>query len=123
MLATAVSTLPSGDEWAYEFKWDGVPTLLHVTERGVRRVSRVGRRVSSVYVRGLRSEDWLQLRLVRYGDFAVVGWEAAAEHPKPLSSLVLAAFSDGSLEYAGRVGSGLAGRVATNIKGMLSERP
>ena len=32
MLATAVATLPSGDGWAYEFKWDGVRALLDVSD-------------------------------------------------------------------------------------------
>jgi bifunctional non-homologous end joining protein LigD len=244
MLATAVSTLPSGDGWAYEFKWDGVRTLLDVSERGARLVSRAGndvsagypelvaqaaevgdalldgeivefvdgvpsfgrlqtrmhlrgkadvaraaadcpvtyvafdllrrfgvdltsrpyterratlerfaaehdgwtlspsfddgpateavaranglegvvaKRTSSVYRPG-RSDDWRKLRFVRAGDFVVIGWEAAAEHPNSLSSLVLGMVTDEGLCYAGRVGSGLAGRVATQIKGMLTER-
>src|SRR3954471_23264381 len=49
MLATAVSTLPSGDGWAYEFKWDGVRTLLDVSGRGVRLISRLGNDVSAGY--------------------------------------------------------------------------
>jgi bifunctional non-homologous end joining protein LigD len=244
MLATAVSTLPSGDGWAYEFKWDGVRTLLDVSERGVRLVSRAGndvsagypeliaqaadvgdalldgeivafvdgvpsfgrlqtrmhlrgkadvaraaadcpvtyvafdllrrfgvdltsrpyterratlerfaaehegwtlspsfddgpateavaranglegvvaKRTSSVYRPG-RSEDWRKLRFVRAGDFAVIGWEAAPEHPNSLSSLVLGMVGDDGLRYAGRVGSGLAGRVAAELKGLLTER-
>jgi bifunctional non-homologous end joining protein LigD len=245
MLATAVTTLPPGDGWAYEFKWDGVRTLLDVSERGVRLASRAGndvsagypeivaqaadvgdalldgeivafvdgvpsfgrlqtrmhlrgktevaraaadapvtyvafdvlrrfgvdltsrpyaerratlerfaaehdgwtlspsfddgpateavaranglegvvaKRISSVYRPGLRSDDWRKLRFVRAGDFVVIGWEAAAEHPNSLSSLVLGMVGDAGLQYAGRVGSGLAGRVAAQIKGMLTER-
>jgi bifunctional non-homologous end joining protein LigD len=245
MLATAVGTLPSGKEWAYEFKWDGVRTLLDVTDRGIRLISRAGndvsggypeviaqaagvgdalldgeivafadgrpsferlqtrmhlrgkaevrraaadcpvtyvvfdllrrygvdltarpyverratlerfvadhpgwtlspsfddgsatesvaranglegvvaKRVTSAYRPGMRSDDWRKLRFVRAGDFVVIGWEAAAEHPNSLSSLVLAIVGDAGLQYAGRVGSGLAGRVATKIKGMLTER-
>jgi bifunctional non-homologous end joining protein LigD len=245
MLATAVSTLPSGDGWAYEFKWDGVRALLEATDRGVRLVSRAGndisggypeivaqaaeigdalldgeivafvdgrpsferlqtrmhlrgksevaratvdcpvtyvvfdvlrrfgvdlterpyeqrratlerfvaehpdwtlspsfddgpatesvarahglegvvaKRVGSVYRPGVRSDDWRKLRFVRSGDFVVVGWEAAAEHPNTLSSLVLAMAGDDGLKYAGRVGSGLAGRMASRIKGMLTEQ-
>jgi bifunctional non-homologous end joining protein LigD len=244
MLATAVSRLPSGDGWAYEFKWDGVRTLLDVSERGVRLTSRAGndvsagypelvaqaaevgdalldgeivafvdgvpsfgrlqtrmhlrgradvtraavdapvtyvafdllrrfgvdltsrpyterratlerfaaehdgwtlspsfddgpateavartnglegvvaKRVTSAYRPG-RSDDWRKLRFVRAGDFVVIGWEAAAEHPNSLSSLVLGMIGDEGLRYAGRVGSGLAGRVATQLKGLLTER-
>ncbi len=245
MLATAVTTLPSGEEWAYEFKWDGVRVLLDATERGARLISRAGndvsagypelvaqaagigdalldgeivafvdgrpsferlqtrmhlrgraevarvavecpvtyvvfdvlrrfgvdltgrpyrerratlerfteehpvwtlspsfddgpatesvarahglegvvaKRVTSVYRPGTRSGDWRKLRFVRAGDFVVIGWEAAAEHPNSLSSLVLGMVGDAGLHYAGRVGSGIAGRVATKIKGLLTER-
>ncbi|MFN2560936.1 MAG: non-homologous end-joining DNA ligase [Jatrophihabitans sp.] len=244
MLATAVSRLPSGEGWAYEFKWDGVRTLLDVSERGVRLVSRAGNDVSAGYpeliaqaagvgdalldgeivafvdgvpsfgrlqtrmhlrgkadvaraaadcpvtyvafdllrrfgvdltsrpyterratlerfaaehdgwtlspsfddgpateavarANGLegvvakritspyrpgRSDEWRKLRFVRAGDFGVIGWEAAPEHPNSLSSLVLGMVTDEGLRYAGRVGSGLAGRVAAQLKALLTER-
>jgi bifunctional non-homologous end joining protein LigD len=245
MLATAVSTLPSGEGWAYEFKWDGVRALLDVSDRGGRLVSRAGndvsagypeliaqaagigdalldgeivafdhgrpsfqrlqtrmhlrgkadvaraarecpvtyvvfdvlrrygvdltgrpyaerratlerfvaehpdwtlspsfddgpateqvarahglegvvaKRLTSVYRPGVRTEDWRKLRFVRSGDFVVIGWEAPPEHPNTLSSLILATSGDAGLEYAGRVGSGLAGRMATRIQGMLTEQ-
>jgi bifunctional non-homologous end joining protein LigD len=245
MLATAVATLPTGAGWAYEFKWDGVRTLLDVGESRLRLTSRAGndvsagypelvaqaaevgdalldgeivvfvegrpsferlqtrmhlrgktevaraaatdpvtfvafdllrrfgvdltsrpyserratlerfaedhagwtlspsfddgdateavarqhglegvvaKRLTSVYRPGARSDDWRKLRFVRAGDFAVIGWEAPAEHPNTLSSLVLAVTADGELRYAGRVGSGIAGQLATRIKGQLTER-
>jgi bifunctional non-homologous end joining protein LigD len=245
MLATAVSTLPSGDGWAYEFKWDGVRTLLDVTHRGVRLHSRVGndvtggypeivrqaadvgdalldgeivafvdgrpsferlqlrmhvrgkaelarlvdevqvtyvafdllrrfgvdltarpyterrgtlerfaeehpgwtlspsfddgpataavaeahglegvvaKRLASRYRPGERSDDWRKLRFVRSGEFAVIGWEAAPEHPNTLSSLVLGIVGEDGLRYAGRVGSGISGQLATRLRSMLTER-
>jgi bifunctional non-homologous end joining protein LigD len=248
MLATAVTTLPSGSGWAYEFKWDGVRTLLDVSEGGARLTSRAGndvskgypeivaqatgdtdvgdalldgeivafvdgrpsfdrlqnrmhlrgtkevariaaeqpvtfvlfdvlrrfgvdltarpyaerratlerfaeehpgwtvspsfddgaatetvarehglegviaKRLTSTYRPGVRSDDWRKLRFVRAGDFAVIGWEAAPEHPATLSSLILATSGPDGLTYAGRAGSGLSGREASRLKGMLSER-
>jgi bifunctional non-homologous end joining protein LigD len=245
MLATAVTTLPSGEGWSYEFKWDGVRALVDVTERGVRLSSRVGndisagypelvaqaadvgdalldgeivafvdgrpsferlqsrmhlrgkaevaraaneaqvtfvafdllrrygvdltsrpyaerratlerfaeehdgwtlspafddgpatesvaranglegviaKRIASVYRPGVRTDDWRKLRFVRAGDFVVIGWEAAAAHPNTLSSLVLGVFGDDGLRFAGKVGSGLSGRAAVQVKAMLTER-
>ena len=49
MLATAVSALPRGDGWAFEFKWDGVRALLDVSDRGVRITSRLGNEVTAAY--------------------------------------------------------------------------
>jgi bifunctional non-homologous end joining protein LigD len=244
MLASAVSTLPSGPGWAFEFKWDGVRALVDVTDRGVRLQSRAGnditggypevvaqaaglddvlldgeivafvagqpsferlqlrmhvrgkaelarlidevpvtlvvfdvlrrygvdltarpyaerratlerfvedhpgwtlspafddgpateevarahglegvvaKRVSSPYRPGTRNDDWRKLRFVHSGEFAVIGWETAPEHPNTLSSVVLAIMRDDGLEYAGRVGSGLSGRVASRLKALLTE--
>lgn len=49
MLATATSILPTGADWAYEFKWDGVRALVDVTEAGVRIRSRAGNDVTAAY--------------------------------------------------------------------------
>lgn len=246
MLATAATSLPSGEGWAYEFKWDGVRALVDVSEGGVRISSRAGndvtaaypelvtlaadagdalvdgeivafvdgrpsferlqarmhvrghaeaarlatdapvtfvafdllrrfgldltsrpyterratlerflaehegwtsspsfddgpatesvarqhglegvvaKRLDSVYRPGARTNDWRKLRFVRSGEFVVIGWEAAPEHPGKLSSLVLGVVQDdGELRYAGKVGSGLSGRAAALVQGELTER-
>jgi bifunctional non-homologous end joining protein LigD len=49
MLATAVTRLPSGPGWAFEFKWDGVRALIDVSDRGVVIRSRAGNEVTAAY--------------------------------------------------------------------------
>ncbi len=58
---------------------DGPATEAVARANGLEGV--VAKRVASVYRPGQRSDDWRKLRFVRAGDFAVIGWEAAAEHP------------------------------------------
>ena len=67
---------------------DGPATEAAAREHGLEGV--VAKRVASRYRPGMRSADWVKLRFVRTGDFVVVGWEAPAERPGDLSSLVLA---------------------------------
>ena len=245
MLATATTTLPAGDGWAYEFKWDGIRALLDVGGHGVRITSRrgndvsagypelvaqaaevgdalidgeivafvdgrpsfgqlqtrmhlrgardvaraaleapvtfvafdllrrfgvdlttrpyterratlerfaaendgwtlsptfddgpateqvarahglegvVAKRADSPYHPGRRSEQWRKLRFVRAGDFAVIGWEGAAESPDTLSSLLLAIVTGDGLRFAGKVGSGLSGRSAALVQRRLTAR-
>ncbi len=242
MLATAVSTLPTGDGWAYEFKWDGVRALIDVAEGRVRLASRAGnditkgypelveqarevgdalldgeivafvdgrpsferlqqrmhvrgaelprlvdsvpvtfvvfdvlrrfgvdltarpfaerratldrfaeehpgwtlspvfddgpatlevarahglegvvaKRLAAPYRPGARTDEWCKVRFEHRGEFAVIAWEAAPEHPATLSSVVLGVQRDGELQYAGRVGSGISGRVAADLKRRLT---
>ncbi len=49
MLATAGAVLPSGPDWAYEFKWDGVRALVNVVAGKVRITSRLGNEVTVAY--------------------------------------------------------------------------
>ena len=48
MLATA-GTLPEGPDWAYEFKWDGVRTLVDSSSSGLTLTSRLGNEITTAY--------------------------------------------------------------------------
>ena len=100
---------------------DGPATEAAAREHGLEGV--VGKRLGSRYRPGTRSPDWVKLRFVRTGDFAVVGWEAAVDHPGDPSSLVLAQYAGGgSWTLAGKVGSGLTGRTVRALRPYLVER-
>jgi bifunctional non-homologous end joining protein LigD len=99
---------------------DGAATEAVARQSGLEGV--VAKRRAARYRPGIRTRDWQKLRFVRTGDFAVVGWEAPAEAPDTLSSLVLALWRDGGLVFAGKAGSGLTGRTATALQKRLRAR-
>lgn len=70
----------------------------------------------------MRNADWVKLRFVRSGEFVVIGWEAAAERPDELSSLLLGRYRGGLLSFAGKVGSGLDVKTAARLRGELAIR-
>jgi bifunctional non-homologous end joining protein LigD len=100
---------------------DGDATAAAAREHGLEGV--VAKRLAAPYRAGARSPDWRKLRFVRSGDFVVVGWEAAADTPDELSSLVLGYHPGGGpLALAGKVGSGLTGRTAAQLRATLVAR-
>jgi bifunctional non-homologous end joining protein LigD len=99
---------------------DGAATESAARLNGLEGV--VAKRLTSTYRAGTRSRDWVKLRFVHSGDYAVIGWEAPVESPEMLSSLVLARRVDGELVFTGKVGSGLNGRVATQLHRLLTPR-
>lgn len=99
---------------------DGPATLAAAREHGLEGV--VAKRLASPYRPGARGPDWCKLRFDRSGEFVVIGWEAAAGRPDTLSSLLLGYYGDGTLAYAGKVGSGLDARTATRLRATLTER-
>jgi bifunctional non-homologous end joining protein LigD len=108
---TDVSLSPSFD--------DGPAT--EAAARQHRLVGVVAKRIDSQYRPGVRSRDWQKLRFGHSGEFVVVGWEGAAEHPNELSSLVLACYAEGVLTFVGKAGSGLSNASSRRLQGMLTE--
>lgn len=99
---------------------DGAATEATARQAGLEGV--VAKRTASKYHSGARTRDWVKLRFLRTGDFAVIGWEAPSEAPEVLSSLVLARTTPHGLEFAGKAGSGLTGRVAGGLQRRLTPR-
>jgi bifunctional non-homologous end joining protein LigD len=99
---------------------DGAATEAAAREHGLEGV--VAKRRASPYRPGIRSQDWMKLRFVRTGDFVVIGWEAPADAPDTLSSLVLGMSTPDGLAFAGKAGSGLTGRTATALQRRLRQR-
>jgi bifunctional non-homologous end joining protein LigD len=63
----------------------------------------------SVYVPGLRSSDWLKVKLVKSREFIIGGFVLRENEPGKIASLQLGAYDDNmQLQYVGSVGTGFA---------------
>lgn len=60
MLATPADTVPEGDDWLHEVKWDGMRVLAHVSASSVRLTSRTERDITVAFPELLRPEAGLQ---------------------------------------------------------------
>jgi bifunctional non-homologous end joining protein LigD len=67
----------------------------------------MAKRAASRYRAGRRSDDWLKLKVARSADLLIVGYQPGRGSRRELGSLMLAWFEEGTLRYAGNVGSGL----------------
>ncbi|MGB6486394.1 MAG: non-homologous end-joining DNA ligase [Steroidobacteraceae bacterium] len=67
----------------------------------------VAKRLDSTYQPGQRVAAWRKVRPVRSAEFVVGGCTQGKGAREPLGALLLGYWEDGSLKYAGHVGSGL----------------
>ncbi|SCF02560.1 bifunctional non-homologous end joining protein LigD [Micromonospora haikouensis] len=82
---------------------DGPATYEAAGEHGLEGV--MAKRVGSAYRPGVRSPDWVKVKLEVTGDFVVGGWRPGARKIGGL--LVGVPRPDGRLTYRGRVGGGI----------------
>ncbi|MDQ6690789.1 MAG: DNA ligase D [Gemmatimonadota bacterium] len=82
---------------------EGEAFLAQVTTMGLEGV--VAKKAASPYRKG-RSGDWLKIKAERTGDFVIVGFTKPKGSRSHLGALQLADWVNGTLVYAGRVGTG-----------------
>jgi len=80
----------------------------------LRRASRSGwegiiaKRIEAPYRPGIRSRDWLKLKIVSEQEFVVGGWTEPRRSREHVGALLLGYWKDGDLEYAGHTGTGFS---------------
>ncbi len=99
---------------------DGAGLLAATAERGLEGV--VAKRLSSTYVPGRRSRDWIKVKSVRRQEFVVGGWlPQRGSVGDRIGALLLGVHDrDGVLRYAGRVGSGLSQEASDELAAALA---
>jgi bifunctional non-homologous end joining protein LigD len=78
----------------------------------------IAKRADGPYRAG-RSSEWLKIKAEATGDFVVVGFTAPAGSRAHLGALQLADYVNGSLVYAGRVGTGFDQDMLAELANML----
>ena len=79
----------------------------------------VAKRASSAYRTGMRSRNWVKIKIPRIDNLVIVGWQAGNGN-RALGSLLLAWLQDGELTYAGNVGSGLNQEVSSELQNQFA---
>jgi bifunctional non-homologous end joining protein LigD len=101
----------SGPNWTVPPSFDDGPaTLAAAKQNGLEGV--VAKRLAAPYRPGLRSPDWIKVRLGNRQEFVVGGWEAGeGGRAGGIGALLLGYYDDaGQLIYAGQVGTGFTDR-------------
>ncbi len=82
---------------------DGEAALEDACRRGWEGL--IAKRVDSRYV-STRSRDWLKLKCVRAQELVIGGWTAPKGSRQRLGAILVGYYDDGTLRYAGKVGTG-----------------
>ena len=87
----------------------GIALFGAAKEQGLEGI--MAKRLSSTYVPGDRSKDWLKVKVTFDADVVIVGWtEGEGSRAGSLGSLMMAVYDDGELRYVGNVGTGFKTR-------------
>ena len=83
---------------------DGAALLRRAAAAGWEGI--MAKRASARYAPGVRSRDWLKLKLERQQEFVIGGYTEPRNTRPHLGALLLGYFDGGELQYAGHVGTG-----------------
>jgi bifunctional non-homologous end joining protein LigD len=98
----------------------GTDVFEQVKELGLEGI--VAKRGASPYRPGTRSHDWRKVKALRVQDCVIVGWTPGkGGRAATLGSLLLAAYDDGRLCYAGNVGTGFTHAFLADLLARLAE--
>lgn len=98
---------------------EGVAFFDAVIDRRLEGV--VAKQKNSLYARGRRSANWLEVRAFQSGDFVIGGYAIGGTHRKgePFSQMLIGAYTQGRFEYVGAVSGGLTDKEAHDLVGLL----
>ena len=75
----------------------------------------VAKRLASVYRSGTRSPDWLKVKVRNEDEFVIGGFTRPEGSRQHFGALLVGAWEQGKLRYAGKVGTGFTGNTLTDL--------
>jgi bifunctional non-homologous end joining protein LigD len=111
----------SGASWQTPpaFVGNGPDAVTVSQQQGLEGV--VAKRLSSTYVPGRRSPDWIKIKNIRTQEVVVGGWRAGTgRRSDTIGSLLVGLPVAGGLAYIGRVGTGFTDAALTDLTAQLT---
>jgi bifunctional non-homologous end joining protein LigD len=119
LLEKALKKAPSLIEISRRIDQPGAAALKEAAETGWEGL--IAKKNSSHYD-NRRSKEWLKLKAHNQQEFVIVGWQPSTHSSQEIGSLHLAVKGDdGSLRYAGKVGTGFSYKQRVWFKDVLSK--
>ncbi|MCE7064855.1 DNA ligase D [Dyadobacter sp. CY326] len=81
-------------------------TAFYEAAKGMGLEGIIAKKSDSIYHLGLRTNDWLKIKVNKRQEVVVAGYTRNAGTAKHFSALILAVYDNGVLQYAGKVGTG-----------------
>ena len=97
---------------------DGLRAFAEARRRGLEGV--IGKDPGAPYLPGIRSPAWCKVKVRAEEEFVVGGFTAPRGGRHHLGALLVGAWEDGALRYAGKVGTGFTGATLADLHRRLS---
>jgi len=105
-------------EYSDHVERDGVAFYRKAEEMGLEGV--VAKRKGSIYQPGIRSSDWLKIRIEIRDEFVIGGWtRGKGGRSGSIGALLLGKYEGGRLRYVGKVGTGFDFRQLSDLSARL----
>lgn len=75
----------------------------------------MAKRIDSIYKPGVRTKDWLKLKVYNEDDFVIAGYTRNEGSGTYFGTLILGTYREGKLQYIGEVGTGFSEQVKKAI--------
>jgi len=101
------AVLPQGDDrirLSKVFKASGSDFFKAAGRMGLEGI--IAKKADSLYGRGIRSKEWLKIKVQKRQEVVITGFTRNEDTPKQFSSLLLGVYEKGNLQYVGKVGTG-----------------